>query len=326
MASRTGSRFGRRIVWLAVAVVVVCAAYTAGWFYAARALEARAATTLASLNGDGVRAFCEEPEARGFPFRIGIHCKSVFYENVGDGISVRAGPLHSTANVYQPFRLLGEVEGPAEIILPFTVPLEARWESLRASTRLSRPLPETFSVEGESVEISSEEGDRTPLLTMEDVQVHARQKEADLEAALSFRNLVAGGEIAPGLPPLEGRALMLMTDGASFVRSGSHSLRGRSGTIEEMVVGVPGEKAGLSLSGPVSVDDDGRIDADLSLRIDDPAAVAEIMAKVFPEEGDQIRAATGMLSGLGNAPLQIRIAQGKVFLGFIPLGEIPPVD
>jgi len=326
MASRTGSRFGRRIVLLAVAVVLFCAAYTAGWYYFARGLETRAAATLASLNGGGVRAFCEEPEARGFPFRIGLYCKGVFYENVSDGVSIRAGRMQSAANVYQPYRVLGQLDGPAKIILPFTIPLEARWESLLASTRLSRPLPETLSVEGKKVEISAEEGDPAPLLTVDDVQFHARQREADLEIAVSFRDLVAGAEIAPGLPPIEGRVLGLVQDGVSLLKEKVHDLRGRSATIEEMVVGVTGERAGFSLSGPISVSDDGRIDADLSITINDPRAVAEVMAQIFPDEGDQIRAATGMLASLENQPLPVRITRGKVFLGFIPLGEIPAIE
>ena len=325
MASSTSSRFGRRIGWLAAAVVVVCTAYTASWFYAAGALETRVAATLAGLNGGGVRAFCEEPEAAGFPFRIGLHCKSVFYENVGDGVSIRAGRLHSTANVYQPFRVLSELDGPAKIILPFTVPLEARWKSLLGSLRLSRPLPERLSFEGVDVEIAEDENQK-PLLSLGDIQFHARQRQMDLEAAVSFRDLAAGAEIAPSLPPLEGRALLLVKDGVSLAESRLQSLRGKSATIEEMVVGVVGQAAGFSASGPVSVGNDGLVDAELAVRIDDPAAVADIMARNFPDEREQIMAAAGMLKGLGNTPLQIRVVRGRAFLGFIPLGQIPPVE
>ncbi|WEX10061.1 DUF2125 domain-containing protein [Chelativorans sp. AA-79] len=326
MASRTSSRFGRRILWLAIAIVLVCAAYTGAWFYAARMLESRAVAVLEKVNGGGVRAFCEEPQARGFPFRIGLFCKSIFYENIHDGVSVRAGQLRSAAHVYQPFRVLSEVDGPASIMTPFTVPLRAQWGSLRASTRLTRPLPETVSVEGKAVRVSAEEGGGTLLAEMDDLQVHARQREADLEAALSFRNLRVGEEIVTGLPALEGRMLLLVTDGVALVQNRTRSLRGQSLTIEEMVVGLAGQRAEVSLSGPISVDDEGLIDAELSVGIDDPAAVAEQVARIFPDERDQIMAASGMVGGFAGAPLQIRIVSGRIFLGFIPLGTIPPVD
>jgi len=325
MASRTGSRFGRRIVWLAAAVFLFVLAYTAAWFYMARALENRIATTLTELNGGGVRAFCEEPQARGFPFRIGLFCNSVFYENVHDGISIRAGELRTAANVYRPFRILSELDGPATIMLPFTLPLQARWESLRASGRLARPLPERISVEGRAVEIALEEGGEAPLATLGTMQIHARQLGADIETAISFGELAFGDEVVADLPPLEGRALVLVSNGVSLIQSRPEDLRGQSATIEEMVVGVVGESAGISLSGPLTVGQDGLIDAELSVRVDDPAAVARFMAQVFPGERDRILAASGAISGLGNAPLQIRIVRGRVFLGFIPLGEIPPV-
>ena len=40
-SNRTG-RYGRRILWLGVAVVVLIAAYTAGWFWLARKIEREA--------------------------------------------------------------------------------------------------------------------------------------------------------------------------------------------------------------------------------------------------------------------------------------------
>jgi hypothetical protein len=325
MASRTGSRFGRRITWLAVAIVLAVGGYIAGWFYMARALETRIATTLTELNGGGVRAFCEEPEARGFPFRIGLFCKSVFYENMRDGVSVRAGALRSAANVYQPFRVLSELEGPAGIMLPFTVPLEARWESLRASGRLARPLPERVSVEGRTIELLDEEGSADPLATLGAMQIHARRQQQDLELAVSFANLALGDEVVPDVPPLEGRARVTVADGVALLEERVRSLNGRSAKIEEMVVGVVGARAGLTVSGPVSIADDGRIDAELSVSIDDPASVARIMAEIFPDERSTIMTAANAIGGLGNAPIQVRVVRGRVFVGFIPVGTIPPI-
>ncbi|WP_309086204.1 DUF2125 domain-containing protein [Chelativorans sp.] len=323
MASRAGSRFFRRILWLGVLVILLVGAYSAAWFYLARELENRAAAAMASVNGGGVRAFCEEPQARGFPFRIGLFCKSVFYEDVREGVSVRAGELRSTANVYQPFRILGELSGPASLMLPHTVPLQAQWESLRASTRLARPLPERMSVEGKAIVISAQGQEEAPLATVEDLQIHARRLEADLETALSFAGLGIGDEVAPDLPPLEGRARVLVLDGVALIASRPESLRGQSARIEEMVVGVVGEQAALTLSGPVAVDDNGLVDAELSVKVDDPAAVLQLMAQIFPDNREQIMGVSGIVGGLGNAPLQIRIVKGQAFLGFIPLGAVP---
>ena len=327
MASRTqkGSRPGRRIMWLGAAVAIAVVAYTAAWFSMARALEQRVAATLSELNGGGMRAFCEEPAARGFPFRIGIFCKGVFYESVHDGVSVRAGALRSTANVYEPFRVLGELDGPAVVSLPFTVPLQLRWESLRASARLAQPLPQRISLEGKAVILSTAEHDAAQLATLQDVQRHARQRDADLEVAVSFRNVGLTDEVGPDLPPLEGRAMVLIDDGVSMVESRPRDLRGQSGRIEEMVIGVAGEAAGFSLSGPVSVGEDGLVDADLAVKIDDPAGLAQLLVKIFPEAREEIMAVSSLASGLDGAPVKLRVTRGNVFAGIFPVGRIPPL-
>ena len=52
-----------------------------------------------------------------------------------------------------------------------------------------------------------------------------------------------------------------------------------------------------------------------------------MLAEAVPEKRDQIEQAFSGLAMLGNAPsLPLRIAKGKASLGFIPLGDIPPVQ
>lgn len=319
------SRAGRRILWLAVAIVVAIAAYTGLWFYLARDLEHRTVAALTALNGGGVRAFCEEPEARGYPFRIGVFCRAVFYENVKDGVSIRAGAFRSAAQIYQPFKAVGELDGPAAVLLPVGGALEVEWESLRASARLAKPLPERVSFEGRRLIVSHQEGDATPLATAESFQLHARQSDTDLDVAATFSGLSIGQALVPDLPQIEGRVRMTLNDGVAFLAQSLKDPRGRSGTVQELNVGIAGEEAGLILSGPVSVGRDGLISAELSVRMQGPAAVAEVLAKLFPDEGDTFMAAAAAFSGLGDTPLQITIDRGRVFAGFIPLGRIPPI-
>lgn len=327
MASRThsGSRFGRRIIWLALGILVVLLAYTGGWFYAARALESRVTASIAQIDGNGVRAYCEEPEARGYPFRIGLFCRSMYYENVSDGISIQAGAFRSAANVYQPYHIVGEMDSPATVVLPHLIPLEARWQSLRASAQLADPLPERISVEGRNVEIFALEGDDAPLATVEAMQLHARRQGGDVEAATSFSGLLAGNEIASGLPLLEGRAQLSIEDGTQLIEAKLFDLHGLSTYIHELVIGLAGEEAGISLSGPVSIDEDGLIDAELSLKVHDAEAAMQLAARIFPEARDEITAASSVIDNLGDAPLMLRVSRGRAFLGFIPLGRIPPV-
>ena len=46
--------YGRRIAWLAVFIVVLFGAYSAGWYYLAGGVVARTKATIAELNQQGV--------------------------------------------------------------------------------------------------------------------------------------------------------------------------------------------------------------------------------------------------------------------------------
>ena len=70
-------RGNRRFLWLAIGVIVVIAAYTAGWFYIGGQLEAQTLARIERLKASGRIAACDKPEARGFPFRMGLFCDRV---------------------------------------------------------------------------------------------------------------------------------------------------------------------------------------------------------------------------------------------------------
>ena len=323
--TQKSSRFTRRILLLGAALLVFALGYTAAWFATARALENEVTATIKGMNGNGIRAYCEEPEAEGYPFRIGLFCRSVFYEDVNKGISVRAGAMRSAAHVYRPSRVVGEVDSPAAIVLPLLVPMEIRWKDLRASARLAGPLPERVSVEGQQIVISAQEGDTTPLATLAAMEAHARQQGNAVETAISFRGFQIGAQIAPDFAPLDGRALVLVEGGVTMAAEGRLDPYGQSAKIREFVVGVAGQNAEISLSGPISIDEDGRIDAQLRIGFSNPRTVMEYLAQVFPDAREEIMTAASALSSLGDTPVVLNIRKGRVFLGFIPIGTIPPV-
>lgn len=322
---QAGTLFSRRrILILAAALVAVVLAYSAVWFAAASALEQEVNNRIKGLNGNGVRAYCEEPEAKGFPFRIGLFCRSVYYEDIKKSFSVRAGSVDSSAHFYQPFRVTGVIESPAALVLPVSVPLELRWESLRAHTHLARPAPERLSIQGRNIVVSAQEGDTAPLATISEVQAHAHQLERSIEAAINFRELHLRSPLTPDLPPMNGSALIqIKKDGSSLAKI--FDLYGGSATIQKLVIGLAGEDAEISLSGPFSVDEEGRIDAQLSVGFSDPDAVMASLVRAFPEARDPISTAAAVLRGLGDTPIALNIRKSRVFLGIFPLGTIPPI-
>ena len=83
-ADRKTPNYGRRILWLAVFVAILFGGYSVGWYYLADQLVARAKSTIADMNRNGVTVECDDPVVHGFPFRLGVYCDRVAYANAGD--------------------------------------------------------------------------------------------------------------------------------------------------------------------------------------------------------------------------------------------------
>ena len=99
MAASSRSGTAKKLWFLASAVVLVIALYTAGWFYAASALREKTLLLLGSQSDAGITATCENAEYRGYPFRIGLFCSKVDVDDTVNGISASFGSLRSAAQV-----------------------------------------------------------------------------------------------------------------------------------------------------------------------------------------------------------------------------------
>lgn len=320
------STSSRRFLWLAVFIVVLFGGYSAGWFYLAGRLETQAQAAVAALNRNGAVAECVNPEARGFPFRLGMFCDSVAFENAEQGISVSAGSFRSAGQIYDPMHLVAELDGPARLDVQPAQPLALQWENLRASIRLASPLPERLSLEGRSLKIATAAG--APLASTATFEGHLRPNGNDLDLAGRFGGLTLDPNMVEGhmVPPLAGEADLTVNNGVALVGKNLRSLRGQSGTIRTLALST-GEATSILVSGPFSVDQDGLLDAQFNLTLRDPQGLAKALSASLPEMRDQIDQVSAGLAMLGDAPsLPVKIAKGRASLGFIKLGNIPPLD
>jgi hypothetical protein len=318
--------YGRRILWLGFAVVVVIVLYTAGWFWLADRLEREARVALESLGEKGIAARCENPQARGYPFRLGLFCDSIAFEQASEQVSVSAGAFRSAGQIYDPSRLVAELDGPAQISLPGAGPVALDWDVLRASTRLATPLPERISLQGSALKVAPAGGET--VVSAETFEAHMRPDAADLDVAVRFAGLSLAPQVVRGrnLAPLSGDADIKVFDGVRLLDEGAHGLRGKSGKVRKMTLTI-GEEGSLSLSGPISVDEAGLIDADLEVSLHDPKGLARALSDAFPEFRRQIEQGSAGLSFLGSNPkLPLKIVKSSATLGFIPLGRIPPLE
>lgn len=320
-----------RLMVLAGLIVAAILAYSWVWLHMAGRLEDRAQAVVAELNRDGRRAACEQIEARGYPFRLGLFCRSTVYVDPPGGVAFRAGALRSAAQIYDIRHVVAELDGPATLELPGLMALDLSWESLRTSVRGERRrVPERLSMEiaGLAVEPSAGWAGDTPMLRAQHAEIHLRPVAEDLDLALRIAGLGVSpallGEGRLGL--LDGVADLTLTGGA-LRRDWSDGLRGVSGQLRNVAFTAGGDAAGFSLSGPFSVDAQGLVDADLRLSVTAPEALATLLGDLFPLSRREIMLGMAGVAAMGEgAGLPLAIRAGEVRLGgLLRLGDIPPL-
>jgi hypothetical protein len=327
MASSEGPRpnYSRRFFIFALLIVLAGGLYTWGWYYFAGKLESEAERAIARINRDGVSADCRNAEARGYPFRIGLFCDGARYADARRGVAIATGPFRSAAQIYNPFLVVGELDSPVMVDLPGNGDLRLDWTNLRSSVRLARPLPERLSIELAKPAVSLEGGAR--LADAASGEAHLRPRGDDLDLAGRIAGLVLSPELVKGraLPPITGEVDIGLKDGVALARAGFRTLRGASGEIRTLSAsGADGE--GVSLTGPFSISADGLIDARLTLEVRNPQALSTLLQGAIPEFGKQIKSGFAGLAALGDKPtLPLTIKKGRATLGFIRLGDIPPL-
>jgi len=315
--------YGRRIVWLAIFVVLLCVGYTVGWYYLADRVLAEARESIARMNRDDVTVECANPVVRGFPFRLGVYCDSVAYADAGEAIGLTAGNLRTAGQIYDPKRFVAELDGPATIATPELGSLNLAWDKLRASVRWAEPLPERVSMEGGNLSATTASG--SPLATVGAFEAHMRPNGQDLDLASTFQEVTIDPALAEGrsLPELSGEYDLTINGGVDLKGVLPQDLRGRSGTIRNASLDI-GPRGGFTVDGTFSIGDDGLLDANLKLTVRDPQALSSVLSEAFPEKRREIRNVASALTFMGSDPtLPLVIDRGEAKLAFFKLGDVP---
>lgn len=334
-AGTGGKTFRKRTITLVIAVPFFIAAYTAGWFYIADRLEAKARADMARLDAQGVGVQCENLHMGGYPLRINVVCDSISWQRPSEGMAFRAGKFSSGSPLYAPYSLTNALTGPAFIEFPGISPLEVNWSKFTSNTRLARPFPTEIEIAARDVAVGlrTEPTKTEPLSSLEHMNVQIDGSTGMLKLMGRF----AGLKFAPSVignaksPELDGVADIDISDAEGLLASDSESvyqrLRGHSGTINQAFVSMP-NGAMVSLTGPFSVNEDGLINADLKLTLVNAQSLAQAGQAVFPAQGGNIATVLFALSAMpkdenGNPTMEIAIRKGKASAGFIPLGRLP---
>ena len=329
--TRGTSRAGRKIVWLAGAVILACGLYTAGWYGAAEYARPKIAARLAGL-APGVSLSCAEMEIRGFPFRFGLHCARMAADDTVRGIAVSLGSFRSAAQVYQPSLIVSEVDGPAEIRTTDGMNLSAEWDVLSSSLRLAEDGPERISTVVDNIVARLPLGEGTAgEARAGHGELHLRDNGGNLDLALLAEQVVVTGAGAPSLPPLATSADITLTGEAGLLKGkdpGPEPLRNRSGTLNRVVLDL-GEGRVATLSGPFSVDGEGLLSGTFTVEVENVAGWKAAMTTALPQATEAVNTAASALTALAAGQPKTRVTltadKGRLSLAFIPLGDIPPL-
>ena len=322
----------RKLIWLAIAVVLAVALYTGGWFYAASWVKDRLSQALAASEQGTHSASCSNLAVNGFPFRIGVFCDSVGIDDRPSGLSATFGALRSAAQVYRPGHAVIELDGPAQVRVTPDLAFDVNWDLMRASAvawtngldrasvaydglkgRLNAPS------EGLSIGIAASHGEQ-----------HVRQSDAalDVAASLDALSLDVGGRV---LPPFDVAVDLTIANAATWLSAEgppANLPRGMSAELRGLSLDL-GEGKTMTLSGPLKVGDDGLVTGALDLTIEGITAWRDRISEAFPEVAEMAQRVAAAIKGFSNgedrAVVKLTVQQGTVYLGLFPIAEIPPL-
>lgn len=334
MAASSGSGVSRKLWLLASAVILVIAVYTAGWFYAASLLKENTLTLLGNQQKRGIAANCADADYRGYPFRIGLFCSKVSVDDTQHGISGTFGALRSAAQIYDPSHIVWELDAPAEVRTSHGLTVSSTWKSLQSSliAKLHGVSRADMVLQGAQTNIASTADDQSFNINADHAEIHLRQNGQDLDAAIDLQGASSDMKGLPKFLPRLDTSMNVTLTGRAGLLDGSDpngtALYGTSGHMQELKADL-GEGRVLSISGPFSINDEGRLSGKLKLRIEQIAAWQNSLGQAFPDLAPTISTAAKMLSALGggeNASIDLTIRDGKVYAGgLIPIGKIPPI-
>jgi hypothetical protein len=328
----TPSRYSRRIKWLGISVLIFIALYTGAWFWGAAFLKVEIGNALAAEAASGQKTDCANLDIKGYPFRAGIFCDALTFEDPSQQIALKLGAVRSATQIYDPMRGIIELDGPLELSLPGGKAVKANWSILHASGRLSRPIPKRLSLEGKDLSVFTAE---QTLFKATNIQAHFRTAEADIDLAASGAGIAIDPAAAQGrvIPEFSYGVDVQVKNGVALALSGEKNiallLRGQSGALRAVSLDFA-EGGGLKLSGPVSFDETGLLSGDLSITFSEAEKLGKKIEQIAPEIAAYVAPSLSMAASTAkpgeNPRITVTVRKGRASIGLIPLGDIPALQ
>lgn len=316
----------RKIRWLGIAVAIVVALYSAGWFFVASKFETFLKDQLDGAGPADIK--CPGLATSGFPFLIGFTCDKT--EIVDGGNSLTAGAFRAAARIYSPGSAVVEVDGPANVSLADGSSVTAEWKSMRSSFSVGFTRLKTFSAVGEDVNLNYLGDALYNAITAKAShgEFHIRGNGNDLEAAVLARNFELGAEGAdPILPVLSTSLQITFADRIGVLEGQRLAAKPVRGDLTSFKIEMPDGLYG-ELSGPYEIDSEGYISGEFKTHLEKLDLWEKHLLKLFPDGESTISGMTALLRGLAKddkVTVNLMVDKGTITLSMVPIGHIPPL-
>lgn len=326
--AKAPSRISRKFAWLAGAIVAGGALWTGGWYAFAAKVETELPTALAQIVGPAAKAQCTDADVRGYPFRFGVFCEKLTYENAASGITANAGAFRSAAQVYRPQHAVAEIDGPLVLNSSDWI-FRADWQVLQASAQAVTNGLDRGSIDAKSVNFDIDGAGLVQRLAVQAdrMTAHARRNGPDLDMAAYIENL--RNDLVPGLTAKGFAFEATLTDQSSLLEIPFIPLHGPYDAVLHRLAIELDETSSVELAGPVQIDAENRVSGTLELTISNFQQLSELAERYKPESADLIRRFGPMIAALDTKPddeaitLPLTIRSNLISLGFLPLGQLP---
>jgi hypothetical protein len=272
----------RRLIAITAIVVILAAAWTAGWFWLAAWADRNAGSALAEIRERGFAVECEDREIVGFPFAMRIACASAEVTEERSGLAAEVAGATGGASVFAPTAASVELSSPARIAgAPLTEPADVRWEEAAVSIGIGMNGPREVSFDTAAL------ATRLALAGLPPLEVSVGDAEGSISPAPAGGTAVAG--TFSNVTIRAGGTLFPTFDGALAATLSAPPRALATGRLEPPIAAedidasLASGAARITVAGALSVDAEGIADGELQLRIAGVDALPAII-EALPEE------------------------------------------
>ncbi|MBB4955689.1 hypothetical protein H4S14_003756 [Agrobacterium vitis] len=334
-SSRTVKRRKRSIVFpVAIALVVIAALYSAGWFAAANYATSKLER---AFDGDSPLASaldCANMRVGGFPLRISLKCSKITVNDSHNGITGSIGAFRSAAKIFKPGTIHWDLNGPAIFQTSTGLATSVQWDRFESAMAvgIAGLENETTTVKTLRTNITQAVSGATLTISASEARLEIQRSSDDLLTTSRFTDVVfqqndGNSKLPPMIADLD---LKLIGQANAFNIDNPQPilLRGLNGELRGLQVDI-GEGRTITASGPLSIDQEGYLSGTLKLEIGKVEGWRDMVIAAYPETTEIAKMAAKGLKmaffGQNHGQVTLQITHGTVVLGFIPLGNIPPI-